>query len=691
MESTAYQSDRHYSVGTDSKTCIKERIAEVHGHDSRQTRFIGELEKMLGDEKQYSQSTQKFKTYVRGHMNVPQNTDGLVDEFINSGYIAALERLRAPNSEDALDYYHNYATNHGMTLAQAVLFGPNGTAREAFKRWRRDESLRGQHRSNYRPQDEHMAKAYDNAPRNTRHLPEAKDGYGDIEQIAIADDKGKLPEGIESEIVKAFGRERQLYQSNWYKGVKRLSGDLPYRIIEAMAIELLAKQKNHESKRPNILPSKLEKIVEDANTKGKDAFAQLYDLHGNNRRALKYAWNDARRVLNNYAVKRWQQRENYSEHIAKKKEKDLPGTIYLNNGRYYWLPKKGEKPIALVPDKEKNRLPGSLMKNKPGGYFWWIPSHNFRRRMVPEGQRVATKDLKTAQTLQQQEWQRIQAQEPQLADELKSIRKWGVATRCKPTAVRIAKKLWSKMQREDPQTAARVMSDKRPEATKPDMDTVWPSWTEEKARLTHTDNEPQIPILYQQQDLRDEWEYGLRAPAGLEKTVDRIKRIDWLKKDAMLVFDDNSPRASKQIAIQSNGRDWTKQQEEQNKRYTVQGATSIDKDTGRFRIDIYKPGFNDKNVLTEEIYHIVFGIMRQARPAIYKSTQRWHNKRLNAEIDPTCTIEEAFAANMALEETGVQTSLPRSVVKYAKKVFSDKSSVDRSVVREVKANWPHHG
>jgi hypothetical protein len=235
------------------------------------------------------------------------------------------------------------------------------------------------------------------------------------------------------------------------------------------------------------------------------------------------------------------------------------------------------------------------------------------------------------------------------------------------------------------------MSDKRPEVTKPDMDTVWPSWAEEKARLTHTESESQMPILYQQQDLRDEWKYCLRVPGGLEKTVDKIKRIDWLKKDAMLVFDDNAPLASKQIAIQSNGRDWTKQQEEQNKRYTIQGATSIDKDTGRFRIDVYQPGFKDKNVLTEEVYHLVFGIMRQARPAIYKSTQRWHNKRLNGEIDPTCTIEEAFAANMALEETGVQTSLPRSVVKYAKRVFSDKSSVDHSVVKEVKANWPHHG
>lgn len=691
MESTAYKIDRHYSVGTDNSIGLKERIADVHGHNSGQTQLIGQLEALLGNEEQYSQASQKFRTFVRNHIKVPRNADGIVDEFVNSGYIVALERLRAPNSGKDLDYYGDYATTHNMTLPQAVLFGPNGTAREALKRWRRAESLRGQHRSDYRPQDEYMAKAFDKAINNTRRFPQAKNKYGDIEDIDIRAGCGTLPPGIESKIAEAFGRERQLYVGNWYKGAKRLAGDLPYRIIEAMALELLAKRNNYKSDRANISPSKLEGIIEDVNEKGKNVFAKLCDLSGRDKRALKHAWNDARRTLNNYAEKLWYQRGNYSEQIAQKKEKDLPGTIYLNNGRYYWLPKKGEKAVPLIPEKEKNKLPGSLLKNKPGGYFWWIPHRKFRRRMVPKGQKVATKDLKTAQSLQRQEWERIREYEPQLADELMNMRKWGVATKHKPTAVRIVKKLWSQMQEEDPQTAARVMSDKRPEATRPDIDAVWPSWAEEQARLGQLENKPQIPILYQKQDLRDEWKYGLRVPTGLEKTVDKIKKVDWLTKDAMLVFDDNSPTATRQLAIQSNGRDWTDQQEKQSKRYRIQGSTSIDKDTGRFRVDIYRPGFDNKSVLTEEIYHIVYGIIRQANPTIYRSTQQWHNKQLKNGADPTCTTEEAFASEMASEEMGVHTSLPRNVVEYAKKVFSDKSSVDDSVIEEVKANWPHHG
>jgi hypothetical protein len=310
--------------------------------------------------------------------------------------------------------------------------------------------------------------------------------------------------------------------------------------------------------------------------------------------------------------------------------------------------------------------------------------------MVPEGHTAATKDMDTAIKLQKREWDNIKNNEPKLAEELMNMRSWGAATKHKPTAVKVAKKLWSKIQQEEPLRAQRIMSDKRPETSRPDIDTVWPSWTDEKARLALMDNKYTMPIVYQRQDIHDEWQYGLRAPSGLEKTLDKIKEVDWLKKYAMLVFDDNAPAASKQIAVQSNGRNWADLQERLDNKYTIQGSTSIDKDTGRFRIDIYQPGFNDKNVLTEEIYHIVYGIIGKSNPQVYDSTQKWYDNQLKNGDDPTRTIEESFASNMALEENGSKTSLPRNVVKYAKMIFSDKSCVDDSVIKEVKSSWPYH-
>ena len=100
----------------------------------------------------------------------------------------ALERLRSPGSENDLDFYKDYATSHGMTQPQALLFGPNGTARQAFARWRTEELLRGQHRSDYKPENKQMAKIYDKAAINTRSLPEVKNKKGDTKQIDIASD-----------------------------------------------------------------------------------------------------------------------------------------------------------------------------------------------------------------------------------------------------------------------------------------------------------------------------------------------------------------------------------------------------------------------------------------------------------------------------------------------------------------------
>jgi hypothetical protein len=54
--------------------------------------------------------------------------------------------------------------------------------------------------------------------------------------------------------------------------------------------------------------------------------------------------------------------------------------------------------------------------------------------------------------------------------------------------------------------------------------------------------------------------------------------VDWLKDNAMLVFDDNSPIPSKEIARQSRGQDWTAQQYHLNNRCVIRGCTSIDKD-----------------------------------------------------------------------------------------------------------------
>ena len=316
-----------------------------------------------------------------------------------------------------------------------------------------------------------------------------------------------------------------------------------------------------------------------------------------------------------------------------------------------------------------------------------LPTHRFRRRMIPAGKKTATKDLRTARRLQRQEWEKIQRHEPQLAAELKGMRKWGVATKHKPTAVRIAKKLWAEMQQQDPPTADRVISDRRPERTRPDVDVVWPSWTEQKARLAHVENKPQMPIVYPRQDLRDEWKHGLRVPKGLEAMVDKIGKVDWLRRNAMLVFDDNSPAVSREIVAQSNGEEWTNQQHKRGKRYVAQGSTSLDIDTGRIRFAMYSPGYGSKKTLAEEVNHVVYKIIRQADPGTFRAIQTWHGKNIDNGADPTLDCSEAFSKAMAAEELGHNRGLPCRFVKRARKIFADKADVSQATIENVKANW----
>lgn len=219
----------------------------------------------------------------------------------------------------------------------------------------------------------------------------------------------------------------------------------------------------------------------------------------------------------------------------------------------------------------------------------------------------------------------------------------------------------------------------------PDIDRIWPTWEQEKARLELMYERPRLPVIYQQQDTHEERKYGLRPPEALRELVERMKGNDWFTKHCLLMFDDNTPEATRAMAVQSNGEAWTREKESAGKRLVVQGCTAIHKDTGRIGITIYRPGFDEPGVLTEEMYHIVFGVMRQTYPEMYRATQRWYEHRLSNGADPTVSLDEAFSKAMGLEEVGKATGLPRDIVRDARGLFWEAGSLPDCVMDRVKA------
>ncbi len=381
------------------------------------------------------------------------------------------------------------------------------------------------------------------------------------------------------------------------------------------------------------------------------------------------------------------------------------------------------KPRPLIDPKSKPKFPGTIFKDG-SRYYWIILGLLKRQRLVPKGENFSVKDRVVAEKIAYSKWMNIRKQDPPRAAEiLRRTRSQGLATKDRATAERIAARLWRNIKKNDVELASKILKDNRPKAKDhwhaqivvdrkhhfigsfktraeaeaayagefekalgyppgynvqsiPKIDKVWPSWEEEKARLDQMDGHPRMPVIGQSMQTEP-----------LAPMIERMQKTDWLVGNTILVLDDNSPVASIDIAVQSRGEKWYTELKKQGKRAVIRGSASIDRDTGRIKITLYNQGFDSKCVLAEEIYHIGFKIIRHSEQQALDAIQRWYEHQLQNGDDPTFSVADMFSTKMALEESGIATSLPRSLVKHAQRVFSPTSTIPASVMEKVKANW----
>ena len=170
---------------------------------------------------------------------------------------------------------------------------------------------------------------------------------------------------------------------------------------------------------------------------------------------------------------------------------------------------------------------------------------------------------------------------------------------------------------------------------------------------------------------------------SLEPMVKNMQQIDWLAENCIVVFEDCQPTASEAIAIGSRGQQWYGEIKKSAKRAVIRGSAVIDKETDRVRITLYGQNASQGKVLTEEIYHIVFEIIRNASPKTFASIKKWYRAQLKKGLDPTWQMHEAFAERMAQE---IQSpDLPANVVNYAQRVFSPSNKVSQPVMDNILA------
>jgi len=745
-EKEHYIRDTLYSVGVDQSPNLKERIAEVHGPDSEVMKAVDELEWYVSspERRKGPWYWNFFKRVKSGMWALYPHADDIVrtsmarefiDDLFNGGYIRAMQSLAVPSGPTHVRFARNYADDHGVSIGAALLFGPRGAAIAELVHFLAAEKVHGMHRDGtgpHRRRSEQNKRIWYKAER-IQNWPRLKSSEGKEVPLDVVEEQGNLPDGVVDALRDIWRRNRALRN---YLGTNRLSGDIPYQIIEDV-LDVLVRRRF--SPLDDVEKARYNQIVEQANAQGVDSFYSAYQNLFADKNRWRPLWNKARKVLHDYSMLLWESQNELclaegkrvpasgvvyrprKTTASKSKKKRVPGTIYRNRGGYYWTVARKMKPRPVIDPKSKPEVPGSFTVNN-GRYYWSILGWVKRRGLIPEGERFSTKDKAVALRIAKDRWAQIQENDPELAANVrKHTRINGKATKDRATAERVAAGMWRDIKKNDPELAARILTDLRPKARGywyayvsvdvksryigsfktraeaesayarefkkvhgypagyniqciPKMDKVWPTWEEEKARLDYMNEHPRMPVIGQS-----------TKTEPLNPLVKRMQRVDWVVENCILVFDDNSPDASQDVAIQSRGEKWYAEIKKQGKRPVIQGCASIDNDTGRIKITVYDQGFRQSRVLIEEVYHIVFEIIRQASSRTFASIEKWYAHRLKHGLDPSWYIHEAFTDLMVQEEEFPgSTDLPRHVVRYAQRVFSTTNTVPDSAIERIK-------
>ena len=739
------QRDVYYSIGISPTGNLKEKIGELHGSDSPAARVVPELEQFLTTPE--SRQTRWYRAFYRkvwtgmsilypqanAHARAEMAQEH-IDDLVHGGYLRVLQSLAVPSGLKHVSFAQEFATSHGVSLSEMLIFGPRGGAVAELLHFVATEKAHGMHRPTIY-QMPHLSaetqKCWSSAE-NTYNWPTAVNAEGEETPAEVPAGQSHPSDEVIDKLSSLWRRNPSL---RGYTGYKRLSGDTPFQIIED-AVDVLIRR--------DCLPlspaekARYTQVVERANQQGTDSFRAAYEALPT--AMLRECWNHARQWLYNYSVSLWETQNELwlvegkrapasgvvhrpTKAAAPEPKRAVPGTIYLNNGRYWWVVKNKMKPRPLIDPKSKKKVPGTIFQDE-GRYYWVISGVLGRQRLIPKGEKFSTTDRATAEKIAYQKWQQLRKDNPSLAAYILSRRQaQGLATKDRALAEKIAARMWRQIQKDDAELAARIRQTQRQpaqdhwyahigaggtqrhigsftskaeaqaaytrelEATygyppgynvqcMPKRDRVWPSWQEELARLRRRTEHPRMPVICQPDDAE------LLTPM-----LQKMQKVDWLVGHAMVVFDEVSPIASPDIAIQSRGAVWYEQARSEGRHLVVCGSAQVDPDARRIRITIYEPGFASRQVLLEEVYHIGLKILCCMSPRAFAALQRWYKGQLIRGGDPTFSLADMFASMMAREDTGVRTGLPVGVVSAARKLLSPSSQIPASMMQRVITQW----
>ncbi len=556
----------HLPLAADPQPNYRRRIVQVHGQASPPVQAAEDLDRYISDPTTvnscwYWSFYKKVKSamwalYPHSH-DVVRTTMArqYIGDLFNGGYIRALRSLAVPSGANQAAFAAEHAAKHSVSIGAALMFGPRGAAIVELKHFIAAEKTHGMHRNGTMPHPTLSAE--------TRQLWYAANSTAGFAGGSTgADTSPQLPAQRRHLPDNNCDGLRELWRRNCalrnYAGTNRLSGDIPYQIIED-AVDVLVR--GRRSMLSETEKARYDAIVQRANQQGVDPFYAAYQQLFADKRRWRAIWNQAREWLHAHALCLWEQRnEQWLAEgtrtaargvVYKPKRKrarrakpqgGLPGTIYRNNGGYYWTVAGKLKPRPLIDPESRPQVPGSFIRDGRR-YYWYIPGWVKRRRLVPRGQKFSTTDKATALRIARSMWAQIERDDPALAASVRRhTRMHGTATKDCAVAERVAAEMWRDIRRNDPALAARILRDNRRKprdhwharikaggrlqyigsfATRseaeaayrqrfevlhgyppgyniqclPKLDKVWPTWNEQRARLEIQDSRPAQPLV----------------------------------------------------------------------------------------------------------------------------------------------------------------------------------------------------
>jgi len=374
--------DVYYSIGVSQTGNLKERIVELHGSDSVAARAVPELEQFL-TESEFRQA-RWYRAFYRkvltamsilyphanrfAHAKMAQE---YIDDLVHGGYLRVLQSLAVPSGLRRVSFAQEYATSYGVSLSEVLIFGPRGGAIMELLHFVAAEKAHGIHRPGIcqKPYLSAETQMYWHNADKTRSWPTVANTEGEDVPMDVPEEKRHRTEEVIDKLQSLWRRNPALRD---YTGAQRLSGDTPFQIIEDAVDVLIQKDSSPLSQAEK---ARYSQTAQRANQQGIDPFDAVYQALPT--ATLQQCWNQARGWLHDYSLALWETQNELwliegkrapangvvyrpkRDTVAAPKNNAVPGTIYLNNGRYYWVVARKMKPRPLIDPKSKKTVPGT--------------------------------------------------------------------------------------------------------------------------------------------------------------------------------------------------------------------------------------------------------------------------------------------------------------------------------------------